>query len=107
MPGPYPQEFRDGISRLARAQEDGTTLAWIAKDFGTTRLPCTSGYVKVTSTTATAPGHPGRLCRAVRVAHAYPPAETRKQGPAPRGAPTSPRQACRHKALPARERTRR
>lgn len=34
MPAPYPQEFRDDVVRVARAREDGTTLAQIAKDFG-------------------------------------------------------------------------
>ena len=34
MPAPYPQEFRDDVVRVARAREDGVTLAQIAKDFG-------------------------------------------------------------------------
>jgi transposase-like protein len=34
MPKPYPQEFRDGVVRVARAREDGVTLKQVAKDFG-------------------------------------------------------------------------
>lgn len=34
MSAPYPQEFRDDVVRVARAREDGVTLAQIAKDFG-------------------------------------------------------------------------
>lgn len=31
---PYPQEFRDGVVRVARSREDGVTIAQIAKNFG-------------------------------------------------------------------------
>lgn len=34
MPKPYPEEFRDDVVRVARAREQGVTLAQIAKDFG-------------------------------------------------------------------------
>ncbi|WP_246956671.1 transposase [Brachybacterium sp. Marseille-Q7125] len=34
MPAPYPQEFRDDVVAVARAREDGVTIAQIAKDFG-------------------------------------------------------------------------
>lgn len=34
MPGPYPQEFREDVVAVARARENGVTLAQIAKDFG-------------------------------------------------------------------------
>ena len=34
MPAPYPREFREDVVRVARAREDGITLAQIARDFG-------------------------------------------------------------------------
>ena len=34
MAGPYPQEFRDDVVRVARERPQGTTLRQIAKDFG-------------------------------------------------------------------------
>ena len=32
--GPYPQEFRDDVVRVAQNREDGVTLEQIAADFG-------------------------------------------------------------------------
>ena len=34
MPGPYPQEFREGVVAVARRREPGVTLSQVAKDFG-------------------------------------------------------------------------
>ncbi len=34
MPGPYPEELRDDVVRVARGREPGVTVEQIAKDFG-------------------------------------------------------------------------
>jgi transposase-like protein len=34
MPKPYPQEFRDDVSAVARRREEGVTIKQIAQDFG-------------------------------------------------------------------------
>lgn len=34
MPAPYPKEFRDDVVAIARSRDPGTTLTWIADDFG-------------------------------------------------------------------------
>lgn len=34
MPKPYPQEFRDGVVRVARARDHGVRVKQIATDFG-------------------------------------------------------------------------
>ena len=34
MPKPYPQEFRDGVVKVARSRPEGTTLEQVAADFG-------------------------------------------------------------------------
>jgi len=34
VPGPYPEELRDDVVRVARGREPGVTVEQIAKDFG-------------------------------------------------------------------------
>jgi transposase-like protein len=53
MPKAFPKEFREDVIRVARASE--SSVAQVAKDFGSPSRACIGGWLRMTSNVASGP----------------------------------------------------
>jgi transposase len=104
VPKPYPEEFREDVVRVARNRGPGVTLEQVAADFGVHVMTLSKWMRRADIDDGAKPGTTSQDNAELREARRWIKLLEQENEVLRRARPTCPRQTCREKDLPARER---